>query len=292
LRAGSESDDDVPVAAFNVVSPGFFETLQTKLLAGRDFDDHDTAASPQVAIVNEAFAKKFANGTNAVGMKFRVQTLGKITPYEVIGMVQDTKYTELREDFQPIVYTAAAQSDRPGTDAQILIRSRASLAGLIAAVKADANEVNPNMDIVFSTLRKTVENGLLRDRLMARLSGFFGFLAVLLAVVGLYGVISYMVARRRNEIAIRVALGAGRESIVSLVMREAGMLLAIGLMIGIGLALAGGKAAASMLFGLKPWDVGTFVMALLLLTIVAGLASLLPAARAARLDPMDALRQE
>jgi putative ABC transport system permease protein len=292
LRAGSESDDDLPVANFNVVSPGFFETLQTKFLAGRDFDEHDTAASPQVAIVNEAFAKKFANGTNAVGMKFRVQTLGKITPYEVIGLVQDTKYMELREDFQPIVYTAMAQSDRPGTDALILIRSRASLAGLIAAVKADASEVNPNMDIVFSTLRKTVENGLLRDRLMARLSGFFGLLAVLLAVIGLYGVISYMVARRRNEIAIRVALGAGRESIVRLVMQEAGALLGIGLVIGIALALAGGKAAASMLFGLKPWDVATFALALLLLAFVAVLASLLPAARAARSDPMDALRQE
>jgi predicted permease len=292
LRAGSESDDDVPVAAFHVVSPGFFDTLQTKLLAGRDFDEHDSAASPQVAIVNEAFAKKFANGTNAVGMKFRVRTLGRITPYDVIGLAQDTKYAELREDFQPIVYTAAAQSDRPGTDALILIRSRASLSSLIAAVKADASEVNPNMDMLFSTLRKTVENGLLRDRLMARLSGFFGFLAVLLAVIGLYGVISYMVARRRNEIAIRVALGAGRKSIVRMVMQEASALLGIGLVIGMALALAGGKAAASMLFGLKPWDVATFALALSLLAFVAVLATLLPAARAARCDPMDALRQE
>jgi putative ABC transport system permease protein len=292
LNANAESEDDVPVAVFNVISPGYFETLQTRIVAGRDFDEHDSAASPHVTIVNETFAKKFANGTNPVGMKFRVRTMGEITPYEVIGLVQDTKYVELREDFQPIVYTAMAQSHRPGTDAQILIRSRASLASLIAALKMNVSEVNPNMDITFSTLSMTIENGLLRDRLMARLSGFFGLLAVLLAVVGLYGVISYMVARRRNEIAIRVALGAGRESIVSLVMREAGVLLTIGLMIGMGLALVGGKAAASMLFGLKPWDVGTFVMALLLLATVAVLASLLPAARAARSDPMDALRQE
>jgi ABC-type antimicrobial peptide transport system permease subunit len=137
-----------------------------------------------------------------------------------------------------------------------------------------------------------IEDGLLRDRLMARLSGFFGVLAVLLAVIGLYGVISYMVARRRNEIAIRVALGAGRESIVKLVMREAGALLGVGLVIGTVLALAGGKAAASMLFGLKPWDVATFAMALVLLALVAVAASLLPAARAARSDPMEALRQE
>jgi ABC-type antimicrobial peptide transport system permease subunit len=175
---------------------------------------------------------------------------------------------------------------------QILIRSRASLTSLIAAVKADASEVNPNMDITFSALRTTIEDGLLRDRLMARLSGFFGFLAVLLAVIGLYGVISYMVARRRNEIAIRVALGAGRENIVRLVMQEAGALLGAGLVIGMMLALAGGKAAASMLFGLKPWDAATFALALLLLAFVAVLASLVPAARAARSDPMDALRQE
>lgn len=288
----TEAEDDTPVAAFNVVSPGYFETLQTRFLAGRDFNEHDTAASPQVAIVNETFARKFANGTNPVGMKFRVRALRSITQYEVIGLVQDTKYIELREDFTPIVYTAAAQFDRPGTDAQILIRSRASLASLIAAVKTNISDVNPNMDITFATLRKTIENGLLRDRLMARLSGFFGFLAVVLAVIGLYAVISYMVARRRNEIAIRVALGAGRESIVKLVMGEAGALLGAGLVIGTALALSGGKAAASMLFGLKPWDVATFAMAVLLLGLVAAAASFLPAARAARSDPMEALRQE
>jgi putative ABC transport system permease protein len=226
-------------------------------------------------------------------MKFRVQTLGSVSaPYEVVGLVKDTKYGELREEFRPIVYTAIAQFDHPDTDAQILMRSNGPLQNLMAAVKSAANEVNPNMDISFFTFHKMIEDGLLRDRLMARLSGFFGLLAVLLAVIGLYGVISYMVARRRNEIAIRVALGAGRESIVRLVLGEAGALLGVGLVIGTMLALAGGKAAASMLFGLKPWDVGTFAMALLLLAIVAVLASLLPAARAARSDPMEALRQE
>lgn len=292
LGETGDSEADVPVADFNVVSPGYFETLQTRLLSGRDFDEHDAAGSPNVAIVNETFAKKFAKGANPVGMRFRVRRMSKITPYEVIGLVQDTKYFELREDFQPIVYTAMAQFDRPGTDAQILIRSRASLVTLMTAIKNTASEASPNMDISFSTLRTTIQNGLLRDRLMARLSGFFGVLAVLLAVVGLYGVISYMVARRRNEIAIRMAMGAGRESIVKLVMREAAVLLTAGLIIGAVVALAGGKAAASMLFGLKPWDVPTFALAMSGLAIVAVLASLLPALRAARLDPMAALREE
>jgi putative ABC transport system permease protein len=293
LGDAGEPEGEAPVAIFNRVSPGFFETLQTRLLSGRDFDEHDAAKAPNVAIVNETFAKKFAKGANPVGMKFRVRSLGSVsTPYEVVGLVKDTKYGELREDFQPIVYTAIAQFSHRDTDAQILMRSNAPLVNLMSAVKSMANEVNPNMDISFFTFRKMIEDGLLRDRLMARLSGFFGLLAVVLAVIGLYGVISYMVARRRHEIAIRVALGAGRESIVRLVMGEAGALLGVGLVIGTVLALAGGKAVAAMLFGLKPWDVATFTMALLLLALVAVAASFLPAARAARSDPMEALRQE
>jgi putative ABC transport system permease protein len=288
-----EPEGETPVATINRVSPGFFETLETRMLNGRDFDEHDAANSPKVAVVNETFAKKFANGANPVGMKFRIRSLETVsTPYEVIALVKDTKYGELRENFQPIAYLAIAQFDHPDTDAQILMRSNAPLTKLMSAVKSTANEVNPNMDISFVTFHKMIEDGLLRDRLMARLSGFFGVLAVVLAVIGLYGVISYMVARRRNEIAIRVALGARRESIVKLVMGEAGVLLGVGLVIGTVLALAGGKAAASLLFGLKPWDVATFVLALGLLALVATAASLLPAARAARSDPMEALRQE
>jgi predicted permease len=288
-----EPEGDAPTATINRVSPGFFETLQTRMLNGRDFDEHDAANSPKVVIVNETFAKKFAKGANPVGMKFRIRSLGTTsTVYEIVGFVKDTKYGELREDFRPIAYTAIGQYDHPDTDAQILMRSNAPLMNLMSAVKSTASEVNPNMDISFVTFHKMIEDGLLRDRLMARLSGFFGLLAVLLAVIGLYGVISYMVARRRNEIAIRVALGAGRESIVKLVMGEAGALLGVGLLIGTLLALAGGKAAASMLFGLKPWDLGTFVLAVVLLAFVAVAASLLPAARAARSDPMGALREE
>lgn len=293
LLAGTpESESDVPAAAFNRVSPGYFETLQTKLLAGRDFDDHDTATSPPVAIVNETFARKFAKGANPVGMKFRVRAMKSIIHFEVVGLAQDTKYMELRENTWPIVYTASAQYDRPGTDAQILIRSGAPVSALLTAVKNTASEANPNTDISFSTLHKTIEGGLSRDRLMARLSGFFGLLAVVLAVIGLYGVISYTVARRRSEIAIRMAMGASRENIFQLVMGEASLLIISGLIVGTALSLAGGKAAAAMLFGLKPWDVQTFALALSSLAAVAVAASLLPARRAWRLDPMAVLREE
>ena len=287
-----QAEGDADIAAFNIVSPGYFETLHTKILAGRDFDEHDTAAAPSVAIVNEEFAKKFAKSANPVGMKFRARRLQVTQLYEIVGLVRNTKYLDLRENPWPIVYTAKAQNEDPGTDAQILVRSRAGLVGLTSAIKTAAESVNPNMDITFSSLRQTVEEGLLRDRLMARLSGFFAVLAVVLAVIGLYGVMSYMVAQRRNEIAIRMALGAEPASIIKLVMRESGTLLVAGLIIGVALAIWGGQAAASMLFGLKPGDPLTMGTALLSLSLVAALASLLPARRASRNDPMTALRNE
>jgi len=171
-----------PVASFNRVSPGFFQTLQTPMLAGRDFDEHDFKGSPNVAIVNEEFARKFANGRNPVGMTFRIGRLRTITPpYEIIGLVKNSKYFTLREDPQPIVYTSQAQYDHPDSDAQILIRSNAPPANLLSGVKSAANQAHHGLDITFFPFHKMVQDALLRDRLMAALSGFFGVLAVVLA---------------------------------------------------------------------------------------------------------------
>ncbi len=295
MGSSGSPNGEQPSASFNRISPGFFRTLQTPLLAGRDIDEHDVPGSPFVAIVNEAFARKFAKGSNPVGMTFRIGRLRIVTPpYEIIGLVKDTKYFELREDAQPIVYicTAQWQYDHPDTDAQILIRSNAPLANLLPAVKSTANQVHPDLDITFFPFHKMIQDGLLRDRLMAALSGFFGALAIVLAAIGLYGVISYLVERRRKEIGIRMALGAGQKRVIRLVLQETGILLLIGLVVGAVLALATARTAASMLFGLKPTDVPTYLLAVLVLTLVAALASFLPARRAARLDPMVALRNE
>jgi ABC-type antimicrobial peptide transport system permease subunit len=267
--------------------------MKTPLLAGRDFDERDVANSPNVAIVSESFLKKFVKRGDPIGTRFRVRRMNQASaPYEIIGVVKDTKYAELREEFQPLVYTAITQYEHPDNDAQILIRSDLALFGLISSVKSVAGEVNSNLDVSFVPFHKMIEDGLLRDRLMARLSGFFGMLAVLLAVIGLYGVISYMVASRRTEIGIRMALGAGQPNIVWLVLRDASLLLAIGLSIGTALALAMGRAATSMLFGLKPTDAATFVVALAVLSIVAVGAAFLPAFRAASINPMACLRNE
>ncbi len=288
-----EPEGDVPVAAFNYVSPGFFETLQTPFLAGRDFDEHDRTGAPNVAIVSETFIKKFAKGNNPMVTTFRVRRLNRISaPYQIIGVVKDTKYSDLREELSPIVYAVKAQSDDPPTDAQILIRSGAPLASILSAVKSTVSQSDPDADISFSNFHQMIDDGLLRDRLMARLSGFFGVLAAVLAAIGLYGVISYMVERRRNEIGIRMALGAGQQRIIRLVLRETCILLLVGLATGVALTLATAKTAASMLFGLKPTDALTYILAALCLSVVAALASFLPARRAARLDPMVALRNE
>lgn len=288
-----EPEGDAPTATFNRVSPDYFRTMGTPFLAGRDFDERDAAKSPNVAIVTEAFLRKFVKQGNPLGARFRVRRLNETSaPFEIVGVVKDTKYGDLREEFRPLVYTAIAQYEHPDSDAQILIRSNSSLFGLISAVKSVASEANPNLDVSFVPFHKMIEEGLLRDRLMARLSGFFGMLAVLLAVIGLYGVISYLVASRRTEIGIRMALGAGQPNILWLVLREASMLLAIGLSIGTALALAMGRTASSMLFGLKPTDGATFVMALAVLAIVAMGAAFLPARRAASINPMACLRNE
>jgi putative ABC transport system permease protein len=286
-------EGEAPVATFNRVSPDYFRAMRTAFLAGRDFDERDRAGSPNVAIVSESFVKQFVKEGNPIGTRFRVRRMNQTSaPFEIVGVVKDTKYGDLREEFQPLVYTAIAQYDRPDADAQILIRSDLSLYGLISSVKSVASEANPNLDVSFVPFHKMIEDGLLRDRLMARLSGFFGMLAVLLAVIGLYGVISYMVASRRTEIGIRMALGAGQPNIVWLVLREASLLLAIGLGIGTALALAMGRTATAMLFGLKPTDAGTFVMALAVLSIVAVGAAIMPAFRAASINPMACLRNE
>jgi ABC-type antimicrobial peptide transport system permease subunit len=166
------------------------------------------------------------------------------------------------------------------------------LTSITPAVTAVLGQVNSSIVVQFQTLPALVRDSLLRERLMATLSGFFGALAALIATIGLYGVMSYMVARRRNEIGIRIALGADRGSVVRMVMREAGLLLAGGVVVGTALAIAAARTAATLLFGLHPGDPATLAMAAVGLGSVAMLASYLPALRAARLEPTEALREE
>lgn len=276
------------------VTPGYFATLNTPLVAGRDFDNHDVAGGAQVAVVNEAFAKKFYDGANPVGKRFGFEGDKGETPpvFEIVGMVKNTKYFDLREDFRAIAFFPDTQDDRSNQVANVVVRADLPLSALIPAIKRGVAEVNPDIDVAFHPFKTQILDGLLQERLMATLSGFFGALAAILAVIGLYGVISYMVARRTNEIGIRMALGANGAGIVRLILREALLLLGIGLVVGVALALAAARTASSMLFGLKPYDPATLAFAITTLAVVAIAASYIPARRAAGVDPMVALREE
>jgi putative ABC transport system permease protein len=281
-------------AFFNNVSPGYFKTMRTELLHGRDVSDSDTRSSPAVALVNETFARKFFPGTDPIGKPFRLD-LGPTKPqpvYQIVGVVRDTKYGGLRQRVLPIAYLAAAQSDESDPQPALLVRSNISMDTTRSSLEQAIRGVNPAITFHFAVLQTEARDTVLRERLMASLSGFFGFLAALLATIGIYGVISYMVIRRRSEIGIRMALGADRKRVLGLIMREAITLLGIGLGVGTVLALMGVKAATSLLFGLKARDPETFVLSISLLAIVSLAASALPAYRAARVDPLDALRNE
>jgi len=289
------SGEDVhEIVNFNRVTPGFFRTMNTAFIQGRDFTPENTPTSPAVAIVNEAFVTRILKGAEPLGKIFRVEEgAGKPqAPYQIIGVVQNTKYNDMREDFGPIAYLARSQDKKPETGVSVIVRSDLTLEALTTSVEHEVTQINPAIGIQFSALKTQIRDTMVRERLMASLSGFFGFLAGLLATIGLYGVISYNVARRRNEIGIRMALGADRQRVLALIMREAVILLSIGLGIGAGLSLASTRAAASLLFGLKPHDPVTMALAAISLAVVAAAASYFPAFRAARIHPTEALREE
>ena len=289
-----DSDADAGVAWTNYLGAGYFQTVGTPLLAGRDFDDRDTATSVKVAIVNQAFVRKILKGAEPLGKRFRIhEAPGEPRPlYEIVGVVGDNKFQDMHEEFLPFAYYPTTQQEKPSPDDQILIRSSLPLTSLMASVKQTMGEMNPEIDLEFKVFKTQIHNSLLQDELMATLSGFFGFLAALLAAIGLYGVISYMVVQRTREIGIRMAIGADRAAVVRMILREAGMLTVAGLVIGTGLALGAAQAAKSLLYGLKPRDPLTLVIAIVTLSAVAALASFLPAYRASKLDPLEALRYE
>jgi predicted permease len=290
---GDESARKLEVL-FNWVSSGYLKTMGMPLLAGRDFQAGDQASAPRVAIVNQSFARKLGLGDNPVGKRFRRES----TPsepeisVEIVGLVRDSKYIDLREEFRPIVFLSTDQNAGSRTGAELVIRSSAPLADAIARTRAAIAESSGEITMDFQSFVSHVTEGLIRERLMATLSSSFGILATLIAAIGLYGVMSYMVARRTNEIGVRMALGANRSQILSLILRQSAALLAVGLATGAILTIAVGQTVKSLLFGLQPNDAGTLALAILLLTIVTQAASYLPARRAVRLEPTAALREE
>jgi predicted permease len=280
---------------FTWVSPSYFETMDIPRLTGRNFSETDTEDSPRVAVVNQAFIRQFLGKTNPIGQLVRTlpEPQYPSSVYEIAGTIPDTKYSDLRGETPPMVFAPAAQFPVTAQQkwAAMMIDSGNAQPATVAIKRAFA-EKHPQVVLQFFDFQEGIRDNLVRDRLMAILSGFFGVLATVLVMVGLYGVLSYLVTLRRNEIGIRIALGARRGQVIGLVMRDAATMLLAGVIIGTVLALVAGRGASSMLFGLKPYDPATLTFAVALLAVIAALASFLPARRAARLDPMVALRNE
>jgi putative ABC transport system permease protein len=279
---------------FNFVSPGYFQTMRTQLLTGRDFNEHDTATSLPVAIINESLARKFFPHVNPLGQRFHVDAMpGEKAPsVEIVGIVRDAKYGTLQEDFAPTAFFPASQTPGQISDTAFELRSAARPSELAAAVQEQVLAVNKGMSLQFHTLAQQVDDSIAKERMLATLSGFFGALALLLAMIGLYGVLAYTVTQRQKEIGIRMALGAAPGSILRLVFSDVARVLAAGLCCGTVIVLATAKFVQKMLFGLEPRDATTLALAIGVLAGVALFAGYLPARRASRLDPMALLREE
>jgi predicted permease len=285
--------DERPDPHMQFTFPGFFETMGIPLIRGRDFSERDTEKGPKVAIVNAKFAKKYFGNADPIGRHLGMgNDPGTKTDIEIVGVAGDTKYEDMRTPVPEEVYLPHVQQGF-ALDTNVYVRTRGNPADMFATVRQAARQVDTTVPVYdIRTLTHQVENALVTERLMALLSAVFGGLATVLAAMGLYGVMAYVVARRTREIGIRMALGANRGTVVWLVMREVLALSAIGVAIGLASAWALTRLVESQLFDVKPSDPITLALATLGIAAVAMLAGYVPARRATGIDPTRALRFE
>jgi predicted permease len=279
----------------NVISPGWFDTLGMSMIEGRDFNDGDRQRTPLVAIVNQTLGRQFLAGASPLGHTITLTTPNQAVTMDIVGVVADSVYFSLREVLPPTVFTPWAQfymSPSLLSSATLSIRAKNGAPAFLTRSVADAmNGVNPRLTLTFRPLSDQIDASLVQERLVAMLSGFFSGLALLLAALGLYGVMSYAVTRRRTEIGIRMALGAAPGAVVRLVVSRVFILVGCGLAIGGGLSLWASRFVAALLYGVEPRDPLTLLGAMATLTAVGCLAGWLPAWRAARIDPAEVLRE-
>jgi predicted permease len=292
--------DGVPLAdnqrsAFrNQVTPGFFETYGQRLVAGRAFTERDRDGAPRVAIVNEAFARRFLNGGNPIGhMVHLPRAVMPEADMEIVGLVSDAVYRRVRDPLPPTIYSPVAQTPAGSSTAEYNMSVRAapeSPAQLSRSIADAIGGVNRDLTLTFRPLAEQINASLTQERIVAMLSGFFGALALLLAGLGLHGVTSYAVSRQRTEIGIRMALGAAPGSVVRLVLSRVTMLVAVGVVVGAGVSLWASQFVSTLLYGIGPRDPATLAGSAAVLAAVAALAGWLPAYRASRIDPAQVLR--
>ena len=276
----------------NRIGPQYFKALGMQVIAGRGFGPQDTPQSPKVAVVNEALARKLYPGQSAVGQRL-IEGWAKPEQYQIVGVVKDAKYLSMREEPSTMFYYDIEQEQTPDFYDDLVVRVNGRPEAFMTQIRAAIHSEEPNLAVWdMMTLDEAVERSLGSEKLLAKLAGFFGALALLLASIGLYGVMAYSVSRRTNEIGIRMALGAQPGNVLNMVLSESVWLVAAGFAAGIPAALACGRFVSSQLYGVEPNDLLTIAIAAGSLLGVAMLASFLPARRAAHLDPLTALREE
>jgi len=280
--------DEEMAGWINSVSPKYFETLRIPLLLGRTFTARDTKSAPKVVIVNQTFARRFFGDQNPLGRRVAIGGTNNIA---IVGVVRDGKYKDVRAKTPELAYLPFEQHLEGWMN--LSLRTVGDPAKVSAAIRREVKAVDANVPVYnVRTLEAQLDESLSQERLVATLSSWFGAFALLLAAIGLYGVLAYSVTRRTNEIGLRMALGAARGGVIWMVLREALLLVSIGVAIGVALALVLARSVSSMLYGLKPTDSLTISAAAVILFVGAAFASYLPARRAARVDPMVALRYE
>ena len=306
VKGGVVQDGDVH---FNQVGGDYFNVMATPLLAGRTFGDRDRPHTPKAAIVNETFARRYFQNADPIGETFQMDLPpGAPQPiYQIVGLVADAKYLGVREErtaavarfsasesssmFLPIAYLAYSQATTTPPDLRIVIRADVSRQPLTRALTRAVADVAPGAAVGYDAVTNYIDALLVTERLIAWLSGFFGVLAMLIAAIGLYGVMSYLVTRRRVEIGVRMALGAEPGAVIRMILAESGALLAVGVVAGAALAVVASRYVASLLYGLSPVDALSFSFGIGALAIVSLVAAWIPARRASRLPPTVAIRE-
>jgi predicted permease len=289
FRQGATNEKDAKDFYIMSVSSKFFDTMQIPVLRGRDFDARDVANPTASVLINETAAKKFFPNEDPIGQRVG-QSPEESAQSEIIGIIRDTKYDSVRDPVPPTIYTSV----RPGTRSlTVMVRTAGEPAAITETVRAALQQVDPDVPMTgITTQSEQVDNRFAQERLFALAYSLFGALALLLACIGLFGLMSYSVSRRTNEIGIRMALGAQRAGVIGMVLRESMLMVAIGVLLGFAGAMAGGRFVESVLYGLSTTDALTISAAIGATLLVSLAAGYLPARRASRVDPMVALRYE